>query len=147
LFDLKNLHKYYDVSGDGAISYNEFINALSCGKLSKRALAIVESAWAVVDKKRSGECSGQDIQDCYKLEAAQFLAFFDCGADGKISKDQFEQHYREIATATPNDDYFVMAIEKEWGIKEEEDASVKMTEVMHIVKLLRQRLISLSNQN
>ena len=67
--------------------------------------------------------------------------------DGKISKDQFEQHYREIATATPNDDYFVMAIEKEWGIKEDEDASVQMTEVMHIVKLLRQRLISLSNQN
>ena len=29
MVDLKAVHKYYDVDGDGTICYNEFVNALA----------------------------------------------------------------------------------------------------------------------
>ena len=57
-FDLKNLHKFYDTTGDGAVSYNEFVNALSTNKLSTRCFNMVENAWSKVDKNKSNECSG-----------------------------------------------------------------------------------------
>ena len=32
--DLKALHRYYDVDGDGGVSYHEFVKALTDDKLS-----------------------------------------------------------------------------------------------------------------
>ena len=94
LVDLKNLHKFYDVSGDGAISYNEFVNALCSSKLSARGLTMVEEAWCKLDKKKSGECTGKDFQDNYKLDCAKFCDYFPstqgCNLDGKVTKDEFE---------------------------------------------------------
>ena len=45
----------------------------------------------------------------------------------------------------PNDDYFVKHVESEWGVCEQLDATVRKEEVMHIIKLMRQNLISNSN--
>jgi len=47
VLDLKALHSFYDIDGDGNISYNEFISALR-SNMSKRACNIVNKAWAAI---------------------------------------------------------------------------------------------------
>lgn len=102
------------------------MNALSANKLSTRCFNALELAWSKVDKNKTNECSGKDIQDCYKLDCAKFLEYFagtqGNNLEGKVSRDEFEQHYREVATSVPNDDYFIDALSKEWDIREAEDA-------------------------
>jgi hypothetical protein len=51
------LHRFYDVDGDGAVSYHEFVNALTDAKLNDRKGKVVAAAW----KKVSGgtaDCTG-----------------------------------------------------------------------------------------
>lgn len=92
---MKSLHKYFDIDKDGGVSYNEFLNALSPAKLSKRKQAIVEKIWALLDKAGTGYCTGQDISDNMKNHEAldRFLDTFEgTHADklaGKISKHEF----------------------------------------------------------
>jgi hypothetical protein len=48
----------------------------------------------------------------------------------------------------PNDDYFVKAVEGTWKcVSEQGDATVKFDSVMQIIKLMRQRLLTISNNN
>lgn len=61
--DLKALHRYYDVDGDGGVSYNEFVRALTDDKLNERKGKVVAAAW----KKVSGglaDCTGHQILAC-----------------------------------------------------------------------------------
>ena len=45
----------------------------------------------------------------------------------------------------PNDETFVKYQEENWGLMEQADSSVQMDSVMQIVKLMRQRLLTVSN--
>ena len=45
----------------------------------------------------------------------------------------------------PNDETFVKYQEENWGLTEQADSSVQMDSVMQIVKLMRQRLLTVSN--
>lgn len=45
----------------------------------------------------------------------------------------------------PNDETFVKYQEENWGLLEQADSSVQMDSVMQIVKLMRQRLLTVSN--
>ncbi len=45
--------KYYDVDGDGNISYDEFLRGLR-DELSKRKKDMVEKAFVILDKDKSG---------------------------------------------------------------------------------------------
>jgi len=68
--------------------------------------------------------------------------------EGKISIDSWIQFHRELATVLPNDDTFVSMIVKNWkGISEAGEAVVKIDSVMEIIKLMRQRLLTISNSN
>lgn len=62
--DLKQLHAYYDKDQDGNICYNEFLGALSDGKMSQRKSQIVDKLWSLLDSENSGNCSGKDIMNC-----------------------------------------------------------------------------------
>ena len=66
--------------------------------------------------------------------------------EGKISIDEFLQYHRELAMTIPNDEYFARAIESTFkSVQEAGDASIKMNNVMQVIKLMRQRLLTISN--
>lgn len=139
---MKALHKYYDVDGDGNISYHEFVNALSDNKLSKRKTDMIEKAWMALDNQQKGCIDAARVKACRKAGATCFEGM------EKVTVDDFLQHYREAAMQIPNDEYFVQAIEKTWeGVCEDIDADVKKTKVMHIIKLMRHRLMTLANSS
>ena len=51
--DLQALMKYYDLNQDGNITYEEFLNGLR-DELTERRKAMVDKAWAIMDKDGSG---------------------------------------------------------------------------------------------
>jgi Ca2+-binding EF-hand superfamily protein len=51
--ELQALMKYYDVNGDGSISFEEFLNGLK-DQLSERRLNMVKKAFARMDRDGSG---------------------------------------------------------------------------------------------
>ena len=94
--DLKALHKFYDVDGDGHICYNEFVRALSDQNLSKRKTAIIEKVWMKLDPSGCGECTGQNILDALvdkEKHGSIALDFFPGTkggkVDGKVYMDEF----------------------------------------------------------
>lgn len=56
---MKALHKFYDVDGDGQVSYHEFVNALSESKMGKRKTDMVEKTWAHLDSEQKGEITAE----------------------------------------------------------------------------------------
>jgi len=56
MVDLKGLHKFYDVDGNGSVSYQEFLNALCSAPLSERAAKMVQKAWEKMGRGHSNEC-------------------------------------------------------------------------------------------
>lgn len=58
--DLQALMKYYDVDGDGSITYEEFLNGLR-DELTQRRYLMVEKAWNIMDKDNSGKITVTDI--------------------------------------------------------------------------------------
>ena len=139
---MKALHKFYDVDGDGNISYHEFVNALSDNKMSKRKTDMVEKAWSILDREGKGELTGEQILAAKKEDSECFRGM------AKVTVDDFLQHYREVAMQIPNDDYFVQKIESTWkDVVEDIHAPVKRDKVMHIIKLMRHRLTTLANNS
>lgn len=58
--DLQALMKYYDVDGDGNITYDEFLRGLR-DDLTERRKKMVEKAWDIMDKDNSGKITVKDI--------------------------------------------------------------------------------------
>lgn len=58
--ELQGLMKYYDVDGDGNISYDEFLSGLR-DELSERRLNMVKKAFMHLDKDGSGKITISDI--------------------------------------------------------------------------------------
>lgn len=64
--ELQALMKYYDVNGDGHISYEEFLNGLK-DELSERRLNMVRKAFERLDINHTGSLTIQDIQGIYDV--------------------------------------------------------------------------------
>ena len=70
------------------------------------------------------------------------------GFTGPVSKDDFCAYFREAAVSVPHDRDFVKMVESHVeDLSEDKAAAVFKTEVEHLIFLLRQRLITLSNQS
>jgi len=64
--ELQALHKFYDVDGDGNVSYEEFIRGLR-EPLNERRTAMVCKAFQLMDKNGSGNVSAADIRGIYDV--------------------------------------------------------------------------------
>lgn len=72
--------KFYDVDSDGNISYDEFLSGLR-DELTERRKAMVQKAFAMLDKDGSGEISISDITNIYDVSMnPEFL-------EGRKSRD------------------------------------------------------------
>lgn len=123
--------KFYDVDGDGNISYDEFLSGLR-EELSERRVNMVKKAFAVLDTDKSGEIRVNDIDGIYDVSMnpeflegkkskteilAEFLNNFD-GArgnnDGVVTWNEFYDYYSDLSMSTPSDEYFVRMMESTW---------------------------------
>ena len=154
--------KFYDVDGDGNISYEEFIRGLR-EELTERRKNMVDRAFKILDKDDSGQVTVGDIKHLYDVTQNKdfiegtktaeeviegFLDSFD-GAkgndDGTISKQEWDDYYTDLSMSLPSDQYFVEMMESVWGISEDDDSQVTKDHIRELTKLIRERLLKMSN--
>jgi Ca2+-binding EF-hand superfamily protein len=129
--ELQALMTYYDVDGDGNITYEEFLRGLR-DDLTPRRAAMVQKAFAMLDKDGSGQITISDIAGVYDVSMnpeflegrktkdeilTDFLSNFE-GAkgnrDGVITTKEFTDYYTDLSMSTPSDEYFVRMMESTW---------------------------------
>ena len=155
--------KFYDVDQDGNISYEEFIRGLREG-LTERRQHMVDKAFLVLDKDGSGQVTVSDVKHLYDVShhkdfqegtmtkeevIEEFLDSFD-GArgndDGVITKQEWDDYYTDLSMSVPDDAYFVAMMESTWGTVEDDDSEVNKDHIRELTKLIRERLLKMSNQ-
>lgn len=163
IVELQALMKYYDVDNDGNITYEEFLRGLR-EELTERRQKMVDLAFALLDKDGSGQITVSDVKHLYDVQyhkdfiegtkskeeiIEDFLDSFD-GAkgndDGVISKKEWDDYYTDLSMSLPSDEYFVQMMESTWGIVEDEDSQVTKDHIRELTKLVRERLLKMSNQ-
>jgi Ca2+-binding EF-hand superfamily protein len=162
--ELQALMKFYDVDNDGNITYEEFLRGLR-EELTERRQYMVGKAFALMDKDGSGQITVEDVKHLYDASQhkdfiegtktkeeviEEFLDSFD-GAkgnnDGIITKQEWNDYYTDLSMSTPSDDYFVQMMESVWGIMEDDDSAVNQDHIRELTKLIRERLLKMSNQS
>lgn len=140
------------MDGDGFVSYDEFVNALADGNLSARKQKLVDKVWAQLDAEGAGKCKGSDLVACLRdpdgmKEYVLNLFAQTKGGElsGNVSKDEFYEHCKEVSTQCPDDTSYVAKVESVWAVTEDEDAPLDNIRVMHLLGLMRQRLITKAN--
>ena len=123
--------KFYDVNGDGNISYDEFLSGLR-EELSARRVNMVKKVFSMLDTDGSGKIEVKDIDGIYDVSMnpeflegkksrnqilSEFLNNFD-GArgnnDGIVTWNEFYDYYSDLSMSTPSDEYFVRMMESSW---------------------------------
>lgn len=142
--ELNVLFKEIDRSGDGNVNYDEFLRALK-GGLNDRRRAIVEKAFAAMDRDGSGVVTVDDISGVYDASKhpdviegkateedilVDFLSSFEGAAssgagDGRVTQAEFVDYYTDLSASVPADDYFCRLMEQAWCITEDESGPVK----------------------
>lgn len=61
--------KYYDVDGDGNVSYEEFLRGLR-DELTERRRKMVDKAFAMMDRDGSGQLTIQDLSKKISIQIA-----------------------------------------------------------------------------
>ena len=150
--DLKQLHAYYDKDGDGNISYEEFINAISDSKLTPRKQALIDKLWAQMDTEGAGKCKGSDVmanlQDPESMKGVleRFAQTQGGEESGNVLKEELYQLFLDLSAQVPDDNTFIETVESSWKVKEDGDNKLDNIRVMHLLGLMRQRLITKANE-
>ena len=149
--------KFYDIDGDGNITYEEFLRGLR-EPLTERRIKMVEKAFSQLDKDGSGKITVSDIAQVYdvsrnpdyiqgKKSGQQILEEFLSGFEGVkgdrngiITKDEFFDYYTDLSMSITDDAYFVAMMESVWQVTEDEEASVFKEQVEYLTKIIRQKL-------
>jgi len=129
--EIQALMKFYDVDGDGNVSYEEFLRGLR-EELSERRLNMVKKAFAMLDKDGSGKITVSDVINIYDVAMnpeflegkktkeqilGEFLNNFDGAAgnnDGVVTWEEWYDYYSDLSMSTPSDEYFVRMMESSW---------------------------------
>lgn len=159
--EIQALMKYYDVDGDGNITYEEFIRGLR-DPLTERRRNMVNKAFELVDRSRNGTITVEDIDAIYDVSQNQdfidgkktreeilqeFLNGFDGmrgNNDGRITKQEWDDYYTDLSMSLPSDEYFVKMMESVWQICEDETATVTQEQIKHLTKTMRAKLLDFS---
>lgn len=123
--------KFYDIDGDGSVSYEEFLSGMR-EELSERRVNMVKKAFMMLDKDASGQITVSDIAGVYDVSMnpeflegrktrdeilAEFLNNFDGkrgDGDGVLLWEEFYDYYSDLSMSTPSDEYFVKMMESTW---------------------------------
>ena len=156
--------KFYDIDGDGNITYEEFLSGLR-EELSERRVNMVKKAFKMLDKDASGQITISDIAGIYDVSMnpeflegrktkdeilAEFLNNFD-GArgnnDGIVTWNEFYDYYSDLSMSTPSDEYFVKMMESTWQVPENEDSDVTKQTVKMLYSEVKSRILQLAKND
>lgn len=161
---MQALMRYYDIDGDGNVSYDEFINGLK-EPLSERRLNMVKKAFSRFDRDNSGSIQVSEIAGIYDVSCnpefiegrktkeqilADFLNQFDGSRgnnDGVVTWDEWQEYYAELSMSTPSDEYFVRMMEQTWQVPEDEETPLVKQTVQHLLTEVRNRTLELSKND
>mmetsp|Transcript_7279 Transcript_7279/g.26045 ORF Transcript_7279/g.26045 Transcript_7279/m.26045 type:complete len:441 (-) Transcript_7279:177-1499(-) len=137
-----SLFRYFDRDGNDYIDYDEFLRGVR-GEMNERRRAIVDQAFAVVDKTGDGVVTVADLALAYDTSQhpdvqsgkltreeclADFLGQWESGKggsvrDGKVTPDEFADYYTDISSSVFDDDEFELIIRNAWHIAGGEGAA------------------------
>lgn len=158
--ELQALIKYYDVNGDGQISYDEFIRGLR-DDLTPRRAAMVDKAFWILDFNGSGVINYEDLKEVYDVSCNkefiegrktkeqildEFIMTFEGSQgkkDGSIAYNEWVDYYTDLSMSLPSDDYFVQMMESVWGICEHEDTQDYQNTINEYSWVTREQLLAL----
>lgn len=120
-----------DKDKSGKLNMTEFLIAIR-GTINQRRQQMIDMAYNVLDKTGDGAITIEDIQAAYNVshdpdviagrvapDAAleNFLSQFDTlKKDGRVSRKEFTEYYRNVSASIDNDDYFELMIRNAWHI-------------------------------
>lgn len=143
------MFSFFDSDNSGTIDYDEFLKAVR-GDISDRRKNLILMAYDVIDKTGDGIVDPADLIDTYdttkhpdvisgKKTKAQvlkeFLDTFDVGGevDGKVTKDEFINYYKNISASIDSEDYFELMIRNAWHISGGEGAAANSSNLRVLV--------------
>jgi Ca2+-binding EF-hand superfamily protein len=139
--ELRLLFEHFDTDRSGGIDFEEFVQGVR-DPLSDRRRALVELAFATLDKDGNGVIDGTEVASVYdashhpdvisgkrtpKQVLQEFLETFDVGGevDGKVTLQEFINYYTNIGANIDNEDYFELMIRNAWHISGGEGAAAE----------------------
>lgn len=129
---LTDLFKYFDKDGSGDIDFEEFLGGVR-GGISPKRMKFVHKAFEIIDEDGNGYVEPSELVDKYSADKhpdvirgdktpeevmREFLDTFDVGGekDGKVTRNEFENYYKNISSSIDNDDYFELMMRNAWHI-------------------------------
>jgi len=131
IVEVQALLKFYDVDGDGNITYEEFIRGLR-EPLTERRQKIVRKAFDLMDKDGSGAISLKDVVQIYDVSRNKdfidgkkskeeiikdFLSGFEGvkgNRDGTITWEEWNDYYTDLSMSLVDDNQFIAMMESAW---------------------------------
>jgi Ca2+-binding EF-hand superfamily protein len=127
-----NLFKYFDKDNSGDIDFEEFLGGVR-GAMSPKRMEFVYKAFDILDKDGNGFVEPSDIVSAYNAKKhpdvmsgkktedevlREFLDTFDVGGekDGKVTKNEFHNYYKNVSMSIDRDDYFELMMRNAWHI-------------------------------
>jgi Ca2+-binding EF-hand superfamily protein len=158
------LIKFYDLDGDGQVSYEEFLRGLR-DEMTPRRAKMVEKIFKSMDRDGSGVINLGDVIQIYDVSTnAEFIAHkktkeqilqeflnnFE-GAkgnrDGQVTYSEFFDYYTDLSMSVPNDEYFVRMLESAWQIPEADNDPVAEASIKMLIKEVRARVLELAKND
>lgn len=129
--ELNTVISAFDRNGDGIINFDEFLRGIR-GSLNARRRAMILLAYDVLDRDGSGMVDIEDVKMAYdatehpEVKAGklteedalkEFMSQWDTTEkDGKVTKDEFLDYYKDVSASIDDDDYFELVIRNAWHI-------------------------------
>ena len=126
------MFSFFDSDSSGHIEYDEFLKTIR-GEINEKRKTLILMAFDVIDKTGDGIVDPTDVIDTYDTTKhpdvisgkktksqvlKEFLDTFDVGGevDGKVTKEEFINYYKNISASIDNDEYFELMIRNAWHI-------------------------------
>lgn len=128
--ELQELIRNLDRDGNGTIDYDEFLIKLA-PPMNEERISWCNKAFDKLDKDGSGVVEIADLQMVHNPEKselvrmgkttagaifANLLSSYDEDGDGKITREEFINYYREISPSIDNDEYFALMMQNAWKL-------------------------------